>query len=309
MNEHLTISAVSARSGIAKEVLRKWETRYGFPAPDREISGVRMYPAAQTQRLVLIKRLLDDGMRPGKIVSLDEEGLERLLKMRAPPPARSFFSETSDLTERVVAWLQSHDPGLLRAELERQLAQRGLRNFAMQAMPAMNQAIGQAWSQGTLAIRHEHLYTETVQTIVRQAIATHAVPAGPPRILLTTPIGELHTLGLLIVEAVLSLEGASCISLGAQMPLQEIAAAGQAYRANIVGLSFGAAFPRKKILPVLRQLRALCPSETDVWAGGSGVLNLAKTPRGVFITPTLNDALQALQRFHLRRAKRTDPSS
>lgn len=304
MNQHLTISAVSMRSGIAKEVLRKWETRYGFPAPDREINGIRMYPAAQTQRLVLIKKLLDDGMRPGKIVSLNESELERLLKMRAPPPAAAFSPDTCDLTQQVVTWLQSHDPELLRSQLQGLLEHHGLRAFVTQAMPVMNQAIGQAWSQGTLAIRHEHLYTETVQTIVRHAIATHAVPPGPPRILLTTPIGELHTLGLLIVEAVLSLEGASCISLGAQMPLQEIAAAGQAYRVNIVGLSFGAAFPRKKILPILRQLRALCPAETAVWAGGSGVLHLDKTPRGVFLTPTLNDALQALQRFQQRRAKR-----
>ena len=129
------------RSGIAKEVLRKWETRYGFPAPDREINGIRMYPAAQTQRLVLIKRLLDDGMRPGKIVSLNESELERLLKMRAPPPAAAFSRDTCDLTQQVVTWLQSHDPELLRSQLQGLLEHHGLRAFVTQAMPVPGQHV------------------------------------------------------------------------------------------------------------------------------------------------------------------------
>ena len=41
--------------------------------------------------------------------------------------------------------------------------------------------------------------------------------------LLTTPPNEPHAMGLLMVEAVLSLEGAQCISLGTQMPLPDIA--------------------------------------------------------------------------------------
>lgn len=80
-----------------------------------------------------------------------------------------------------------------------------------------------------ISIRQEYLYTESVQALVRQGLAGHAGAPGAPRVLLTTPPGELHTLGILMVEALMTLEGATCISLGEQTPLPEIASARQAY--------------------------------------------------------------------------------
>jgi len=51
--------------------LRIWERRYGFPAPLRDAAGERVYPAEQVQRLRLLKRLLDSGHRPGRVVPAD----------------------------------------------------------------------------------------------------------------------------------------------------------------------------------------------------------------------------------------------
>ncbi|RYD60733.1 MAG: MerR family transcriptional regulator, partial [Verrucomicrobiaceae bacterium] len=52
------IAAVERDTGISKETLRVWERRYGFPAPERDASGERLYPSEQVQRLRLVKRLL-----------------------------------------------------------------------------------------------------------------------------------------------------------------------------------------------------------------------------------------------------------
>ncbi|MDO9116249.1 MAG: MerR family transcriptional regulator [Polaromonas sp.] len=301
MDDFLTIAAVAEETGIAKEVLRKWETRYGFPLPGREASGVRLYPAEQARRLKIVKRLLDDGMRPGQIVALDEPRLMALLATRSSPPSDP---QPTDFSQSLIRWLQTNDPRLLRDQLHADLMRRGLRDFVLHAMPALNESVGDAWSRGEISISHEHLYTETVLALVRQGMSEWAGPSGPPRVLLTTPPGELHTLGILMVEALMSLEGATCISLGAQTPLPEIVSASQAYQADIVGLSFGPAFPRKKILPFLRELRSLCPGNVEVWAGGSGVARTEMVPRGVSIIPTLKDALTALQRYRKRSTTR-----
>ncbi|MEO6321711.1 MAG: MerR family transcriptional regulator [Polaromonas sp.] len=293
-HECLTIATVSEQTCIAKEVLRKWEMRYGFPLPARDATGHRLYPVEQTRRLKLIKKLLDDGMRPRQIVPLAEERLAMLLAERcaagAHPPA-------SDLTEKIVQWLQARDPRLLREQLHAELAWRGWRDFILYAMPALNAAVGNAWSRGDISVMDEHLYAETVQALIRQGIFAYAGVSGPPRILLTTPPGELHTLGILMVEALMTLEGATCISLGAQMPLPEIASASRAYQADIVVLSFSTAFPRKKILPLLRELRSLCPSGIEVWACGSGVARLDRALKGITVISTLGGALNALQKL------------
>src|SRR5437667_8806904 len=70
----LNISAVERETGLSKDVLRMWERRYGFPKPSRDDNGERQYSAAEVAKLRAIKRLMDVGMRPGKIIraTLDE---------------------------------------------------------------------------------------------------------------------------------------------------------------------------------------------------------------------------------------------
>lgn len=67
--ELLTITAVARETGLSPDTLRVWERRYGFPKPLRNSSGRRGYPQEQIDRLRQIKRLVDAGFRPGKLVS------------------------------------------------------------------------------------------------------------------------------------------------------------------------------------------------------------------------------------------------
>ena len=291
MNVLLTIAQVSAETGIAKEVLRKWETRYGFPLPIRDDNGNRVYSAEQLERLRLIRRLLNEGFRPARVVGLEEAALSELLSARPAwetPPV-----ETQKVNE-VLAWLRSRDPALLREKLRGELAARGLHSFVVEIMPVMNQRVGDAWENGQIAIRDEHLYTEIVQGLVREALAAAIHPQGSPRILLTTPPGEAHGLGILMLEAVMSLDGACCISLGPQSPLDEIVSAAADFQADIVALSFSLAFPRKQISPVLRELRSRLPATVKLWAGGAGTLGMDRVPRGATLLASLSDAGEML---------------
>jgi hypothetical protein len=66
----MSIAAVERDTGLSKDTLRVWEKRYGFPAPERDAQGERCYPMDQIERLRVIKRLLDVGHRPGRVVTL-----------------------------------------------------------------------------------------------------------------------------------------------------------------------------------------------------------------------------------------------
>ena len=79
--------------------------------------------------------------------------------------------------------------------------------------------------------------------------------AGVPRVLLTTLPGEQHGLGLLMVEALLVPEGAQCISLGTQTPIDDIRNAALAHKVHVVALSFSAAFPLRQAGEGLATLR------------------------------------------------------
>jgi len=292
-----SIAAVEREVGVSKDVLRVWERRYGFPVPDRDPNGERLYPAGQVLRLRLIKRLMDQGHRPGRLMSTPVEELEALAAgsqdSRAPDPESG-----PDELDSLLALVQQHDgAGFLQA-MHQRLARQGLRLFVQDTVAPLTALIGSAWERGRLQVFEEHLFTELTARVLRQAIA--AVPGGrEPRVLLTTLPKEPHEMGLLMVEAVLSLEGARCIPLGTQMPLLEIVDAAAAHQVDVVALSFSAAFPARQTRALLEQLRAALPAKTELWAGGAGVHRFAP-PQGVLCLASLDSAIAAVNRWLLR---------
>ena len=74
----MSIAGVERDTGLAKDTLRVWERRYGFPQPGRDAFGERAYTLSEVEKLRVIKRLLDQGHRPGRIVALPIEELQRL---------------------------------------------------------------------------------------------------------------------------------------------------------------------------------------------------------------------------------------
>ena len=86
-----TISDVERDTGLAKETLRVWERRYDFPRPERDTFGERVYPSEQVIKLRLIKRLIDLGYRPGKVIGYSADELQAL----AQKSASSLRDETS----------------------------------------------------------------------------------------------------------------------------------------------------------------------------------------------------------------------
>ena len=295
-HKDFSIAAVERDVGLSKDVLRVWERRYGFPAPSRDDKGERLYPSEQVERLRLIKRLMDQGHRPGRLLGVPPEELDALASARRV--AATSAEDREDLADLVTA-IQRHESDAYVQAVHRRLARQGLQRFVQDTVAPMTQLIGQAWEDGHLQVFEEHLFSELTERVLRQATA--AVPAGhEPRVLLTTLSNEQHAMGLLMVEAMLVLEGAHCISLGTQTPMTDIVRAAAAHRADIVALSFSTAFPTRQIPELLAQLRAALPARTSLWAGGGGV-NRVAAPQGVLVFATLDETVRAVGEW--RRAR------
>lgn len=288
---HFNIAAVERDTGLSKDVLRMWERRYGFPTPERDGNGERSYPAAQVERLRLIKRLMDLGHRPGKLLAMPAEELAQLAPRRGVSSAAPSCS--SEDPGELLALIKQHDAHAYQQAMQQRLARQGLQRFVQDTVAPLTHRVGEAWEDGSFEVFEEHLFTELTKRLLRQAIAALPGGGGGPRVLLTSVPDEPHVLGLLMVEALFSLEGAECIPLGTQMPLIEIGRAATAHRADIVALSFSVAFPQRQIPGLLQQLRQLLPATVELWAGGAG---LQRVPRqeGVRFLHTLDEALAAL---------------
>lgn len=287
------IAAVERDTGLSKDVLRMWEKRYGFPVPERDAHGERLYPVDQVERLRQIKRLMDQGHRPGKLIAMPAETLAELGPRYArPKPPEGEAMANGELGE-LLALIKQHDANAYVQAMQTRLARHGLQRFVLDIVAPLTQQVGEAWENGLFEVFEEHLFTELTKRVLRQAIA--ALPHGPgsPRVLLTSVPDEQHILGLLMVEALLALEGAECIPLGTQMPLLDISRAATAHGADIVALSFSVAFPQRQIAGQLQQLRQLLPADIALWVGGGGTRR-SPPPAGVLRLSSLEESLQAL---------------
>ncbi|MGD9942354.1 MAG: MerR family transcriptional regulator [Burkholderiaceae bacterium] len=262
----LSISAVERDIGLSKDTLRIWERRYGFPCPQRDAFGERRYPVDQVQRLRLMRRLLDEGYRPGKLVALPLAELQAL----AGHDSHSLAVDTAKAGgDELLGLALDGRVDELRRALGRTQRQFGTARFVIEVAAPLARAVAAARARGELPPYAEQLFGESMQIVLRHAIFGLAAP-GPQtaraRMLLTTLPGECQASGLLMIEALAVERGARCLSLGIQTPIPSIVLAAEAQRADMVLLSFAGSLGPRQTIAGLAALRAALPATVAVWA-------------------------------------------
>jgi DNA-binding transcriptional MerR regulator/methylmalonyl-CoA mutase cobalamin-binding subunit len=292
-------AAVELATGLSREVLRKWELRYQFPRPARGERGERQYSNSDVQRLQLINRLLKSGLRAGAVVPLSRARLQSLMDARSSqhtsPKAISEDEAARSIQTLLKTLAPAAAPTNVALFLQEKLQQNGLAVFVAHCLPIFNQAVGDAWLTKRLSVVAEHRYTDTVQQIVLRALPAPGHAHTRPRVLLTTPPGELHSLGLLALHAQLSLHGADCINLGTQAPLAPVLQAAHDMQVGVVAVSASSCLPLADLRDYLSGLRAGLPSSCVLWAGGQGCTRL--TPQEQTDFNVMTDTASALRHW------------
>jgi MerR family transcriptional regulator, light-induced transcriptional regulator len=294
----ISISAVERETGISKDTLRIWERRYGFPQPTRDSNGDRAYRMQDVDRLRIIKRLIDNGMRPGKVVQQPLAQLVIISARHKQAPAAN--SQLQGEIDSLIAMIRNNQLAELQRSLHQSLLRHGLLSFITEVLTPLNAFVGEAWSNGELAIHQEHAYVEILQNMLRHAIVSYEKGANSPKVLLATIPKEQHSIGLLMVEAALTIEGVNCVSLGAQLPIAEIVAAAEVHQCDIVALSFTGNYPIKLISDGLTNLRRDLPDKVEIWAGGSAMARSKRAFDQVKLLPTLNHAMKEVSQWRQR---------
>lgn len=234
LQRRYSIRELTRTTGLSADVLRVWERRYAFPAPERDGSGARSYAEADVEKLSLLQRALQRGHRIGDVIGLDPDQLRDVIsRSRAPLDLESEHGAVRRIMEALLA----DDDQSLVAELRYAALNLGARAFVRDVASTLTELVGNAWERGQLQIRHEHVITDALVTQLRVLWAAHAEPTRGERVLLATLPGELHSLGLEMVGAYLAAIGVSPRSLGANVPAEEIAETARAFDVMAIALS------------------------------------------------------------------------
>ena len=299
----MSIAGVERDTGLAKDTLRVWERRYGFPQPGRDAFGERAYSLQDVEKLRVIKRLLDQGHRPGRIVALPIEELQRLSQGMSGERMH-WVSQTDEGEAEVdlrdfMQMIKDHQAEDLRRAFSQAAITLGLTRFVTEVVAPLNVMVGEAWLRGALEVFEEHLYTESVTTVIRHAIGS--VPEqghhSTPKVLLTTFPQEAHAVGLLMAQSIMAIEGCRCVSLGVQTPLRDIVLAAQAHQVNVVALSCSMNMNPNQVIDGLQELRAMLPAEVVIWAGGSSPALRRREIAGVVPLTQLSDIAHEVRKW------------
>lgn len=295
----MTIAVVERDTGLSKDVLRAWERRYGFPSPARDASGERLYSMQDVHKLCLLKRLIERGERPGRLVRLGNAELQARLDEHADAQPRR------PSADGFLELIRAHDMDGLRRRLRERRTRLGTARFVVDVVAPLNTLVGEAWMRGQLQVFEEHLYTEAVQVVLRETIGMlpPTRPADTPRLLLTTFPGEPHGLGLLMAEAIATLDGARCLALGVATPLWDIVLAARALECDVVALSFSGCLNPNQVVGGLTELRARLAPRTALWAGGAAPVLHRRVVPGVMAIASLSQIGTELQRWRQSSAR------
>ena len=153
-----TISAVERDTGLGKDTLRVWERRYRFPQPQRDGNGDRVYPIEQVNKLRLLKRLIDNGHRPGKVVHLGFDELQALADGLAVAEQKTVPAADRPDLMLLLDMCKQHQMEELRRSLAHTLLRVGLQAFVEDMIAPLTQMVGDHWARGRSP------YTKSIST-------------------------------------------------------------------------------------------------------------------------------------------------
>lgn len=273
------IQVVVRRTGLSTDVIRAWEKRHSVVTPTRSDTGRRLYSGADIERLRLLAQCTLNGRTIGQVATLSNAKLTALLS--ADDSIRTAVAEPASL--RVAApeeagardlhaalrAVEQFDACTLAAVIRRA-------SVALSAEAFLDVVVTPLWHQittrvheGTLRATHRHLALAVLRRALERATEDATWPLAAPDLVVTTPSGQPHELGALIVSAAAAAAGWRVTYVGPGLSAEDIAETAIRIGARAVTLGLGES-PRDRGLPrELRRLRTLLPRKVAVFVEGA----------------------------------------
>jgi methanogenic corrinoid protein MtbC1 len=266
-----------------------WEKRYGVVEPGRSQGGHRLYSDSDVERLLLLNRVTSAGRRISRMAGVATDELRQLAEEDAQEAFVSRQAEVApvDAGPHLAASLSAVDRMDAR-DLETAL----MRATVALPAPALIQEvvgpllarIGEQWKHGKLTPGHEHLATAVIRRVLESIMNACAAGSSAPTIVVTTPAGQVHEFGALLVGAAAAALGWRVTYLGTSLPGWDIAGVAKSVGADAIALSI--VYPENDpSLPAeLTALRDAAGSEMEILVGGRAASNYSEAIEAIRAT-------------------------
>jgi methanogenic corrinoid protein MtbC1 len=262
-----------------------------------------MYSDADIRRFRLLRSAVEGGRMIGHVAGLSDAELEELNRQAEPlrepagtvRPRDAGSSVLTPLLESVAAC----DYAAVDAELGRLALLLGPAQLVHEVVLPLMRLAGEYWESGKFHIAHEHLVSACVRNLVGGLVRRPGPANGGPRLLLTTPLGELHEFGILAAAMLAVTHEIQAGYLGPNLPAAEILFAARRHPPDAVVLGIMKVNATAGVCAEVRRLASELPAATELWIGGSGAAAVAGgvSPGRAIILENLSELDRHLMRL------------
>jgi MerR family transcriptional regulator, light-induced transcriptional regulator len=261
----LRIGELSRRTGVATELLRAWERRYGLLTPERTSAGYRLYSADDARRVRRMRGLLATGL------SAAEAARQAASEPRPPAEAERAEVAPGAAAAELRRALESLDDANAHAAFDQLLADYSNAAVLTGVVLPLLRELGAGWERGEITVAQEHFASNLLRGRLL-GLARGWDRGSGPRAVLACPPGERHDLGLVIFGLALRDLGWRITFLGADTPPETIVETVR--RLEPQALVFAVA-DRARLGGVVETAAGLEGAPTTVWVGGAGADDVA----------------------------------
>ena len=258
---HLRIGELSRRTGVAPELLRAWERRYGLLHPARSDGGFRLYSDADELRVELMRQYLREGLAAAEAARLALEGVDD----RALSQADDGRPELEAGAARLRAALDAFEENAAQAALDDLFGAFTVETVLRAVLLPYLAELGDRWSTGEATVAQEHFASNLIRGRLLGIGRGWDGGDGPRAVLACAP-GELHDLGLIAFGLTLNRRGWRITYLGPDTPVDSLVDAAGRLKPDLVVVT---ATTKRRLTPLMETLRELGRT-TAVAVGGAG---------------------------------------
>ena len=258
---YLRIGELSRRTGVAPELLRAWERRYGLLRPARSEGGFRLYSEADEQRVERMRLHLREGLAAAEAARRAVEGVADMTAAAAQNGQPELDAGAAQL--RIA--LDGFDEAGAQAALDALFGSFTVETVLGAVILPYLVDLGERWSTGDATVAQEHFASNLIRGRLLGIGRGWDSGEGPRAVLACAP-GEQHDLGLIAFGLILNRRGWRITYLGPDTPVESLVDAAARLEPDLVVVT---ATTKRRLTPLVDALTALS-RQTRVAVAGSG---------------------------------------